>query len=138
MAGFVPNTWVARLLEATAGKTAITADTVYAGLASALPEDPYTVTLANLTEIVYTPYARVAVPAFGAATTVSPLYITTPTQFTFATPTADMAVPATFLFLADAASGTVGNVRYVWPLAEPVQQRAGEPIIVPASTLIIE
>lgn len=138
MAGFVPNGWAARLLEATAGKTAITAGTVYLGLAWTMPDDPLTATLSTISEVNTAGYARIAVPAFGAATTVAPVKITTPTAFSFAALTADMALEAPYAFLADVVSGTAGNLRYVFQLEIPILGKAGEPLTVPASTLIIE
>ena len=138
MAGFVPNAWAARLLEATAGKTAITAGTVYFGLATAVPEDPLTATLSNITEVAEGGYAREAVPAFGAASTSAPVKITTPTAFAFDPPTADWTTPALYGFITDAAAGTAGTLRYLFELEVPVLGRDGEPLSIPASTLIIE
>lgn len=139
MAGFVPNTWAARLLEATAGKTSITAGTVYLGLAMGFTvEDTLTATLATLREVTTTGYARVACPAFGAAATVPPIRITEPTAFSFPATTVDMTEEANYAFLTDVATGTAGNLRYIFALEVPVLGRAGEPLNVPASTLIIE
>ena len=138
MAGYVPNPWLARLQEALVGRTAITTATVYLGLATAVPDDPYSATLATITEVSTAGYARKVVPAFSAATLVDPVQITTPTAFTFNALTADMAVPANYAFLTDAASGTVGGLRYIFELTEPILGRTGEPISVPANTLIIE
>lgn len=138
MAGFVPNEWAARLLEATAGRTAVAAGTVYLGLAHSLPDDPLTSTLANITEVTTAGYARVAVPAFSAATTTPPVRTTTPTAFSFAAFTADMPYEANFAFLTDAASGTAGTLRYIFQLEVPVLGRTGEPLNIPASTLILE
>ena len=138
MAGFVPNAWAARLLEATAGKTAITASTLYLGLATAMPNDPLTATLANLTEVTTAGYARKQIPAFGSASTTAPIKITTPTAFSFNAFTEDQATPANWAFLTDAASGTVGTLRYIFQLEVPVLGRNGEPLNIPASTLIIE
>jgi hypothetical protein len=138
MAGYVPNAWVARLLEATTGKTAITTGTVYLGLALAVPTDPLTSTLATVTEVTTAGYARIAVPAFGSASTVYPVQITTPTAFNFAAMSADMASPANYAFLTDALTGTAGNLRYIFELIEPVLGKAAEPINIPANTLIIE
>jgi hypothetical protein len=64
--------------------------------------------------------------------------ITTPTAFSFDALTADMDVPANYAFLTEAATGTSGDIRYIFDLAEPVLGKTGEPINVPASTLIIE
>lgn len=138
MAGYVPNQWVARLLEATVGRTAITTATVYLGLATGVPEDPLTTDLTTITEVTTAGYARKAVPAFNAAALVAPMQITTPTAFSFDALTADMAVPANYAFLTDVASGAGGNLRYIFELAEPILGKTGEPINVPASTLIIE
>lgn len=138
MAGFTPNAWAARLLEATAGKTAITAGTVYLGLALEVPEDPLTATLANITEVTTAGYARIAVPAFSAATTVAPIKETTPTAFSFAATSADMTLAANWAFLTDVLAGTAGIIRYVFALEYPVLGRAGVPINIPASTLVIE
>jgi hypothetical protein len=138
MAGYVPYKWVARLLEATAGKTAITTTTTYLGLAITVPDDPLTADLSTIVEVTTAGYARIAVPAWGSATLIPPSKITTPTAFTFAGLTADMAYPANYAFLADVVSGTAGNLRYVFELETPVLGRVGEPINVPASTLIIE
>lgn len=139
MAGYVPNEWVARLLEATVGRTATSAGTVYLGLALTLPEDPLTATLATIQEVTTTGYARKAVPAFDAAVLgVTGMQVTTPTAFSFNALTADMEIPANYAFLTDAAAGTAGTIRYIFELAEPVLGKAGEPINIPASTLIIE
>ena len=143
MAGFVPNEWAARLLEATAGKTAITTSAVYLGLAVNIPTDPLTATLDTIEEVVEVVdtgigYSRVAVPAFNAATGTAPVKITTPTEFSFTAFTADQTVEANYAFLTDAASGTAGTLRYVFELEVPVLGRAGQPLNIPASTLIIE
>lgn len=138
MAGFIPNAWLARLEEATAGKTAISTGTRYLGLATSLPTDRQTATLGSISEVTTAGYARVAVPAFAAATTTAPVRITTPTTFTFAALSADMIVPANYAFLTDAASGTSGLIMYVFELSEPVLGLSGEPITVPGNTLIIE
>jgi hypothetical protein len=138
MAGFVPNAWAARLLEATAGKTAITTSTVYLGLATAVPDDPLTATLATITELTTAGYARIAVPAFSAASTTPPVKIATPTAFSFAAFSADQAIEANYAFLADVVSGTAGTLRYVFQLEVPVLGKSGVPLNIPASTLIIE
>lgn len=138
MAGFVPNAWAARLLEATAGRTGTGVGTVYLGLAHALPTDPLTSTLANITEVTTAGYARIAVPSFSAASTTPPVRITTPTAFAFAAFTADMPYEANYAFLTDALSGTSGTLRYVFQLEVPVLGRTGEPLNIPASTLTIE
>jgi hypothetical protein len=142
MAGFVPNAWAARLLEATAGRTAITAGNVYLGLAygfTAGVEDPLTATLATVREVAVAGYARVQIPTFSnAATTVPPVRLVAPTAFSFPAFTADMTEEANYAFIADVASGTAGNLRFVFTLQIPVLGRAGEPLNVPASTLIIE
>lgn len=138
MAGFVPNAWAARLVEATAGKTAITTASMYLGLASAIPEDPLTATLANITEITGGGYARKVIPAFDSATTTAPVKITTPTAFSFTAPTSDWTQAALYAFLTDAASGTAGTLRYLFELQLPVQGLTGQPISIPASTLVIE
>ena len=137
MAGYIPNAWVARLLEATAGKTAITTATVYLGLATAVPDDPLTSTLANITEVTTAGYARKVIPAFNSATT-NPNQITTPTAFSFNALTADMTIPANYAFLCDVASGTAGIIRYIWETGEPLLGITGEPINIAANSLIIE
>lgn len=138
MAGFVPNAWAARLLEATAGKTAITTGTVYLGLALTVADNPLTSTLATITEVSTAGYARIAVPAFSSATTTPPLKITTPTAFSFAAFSADQTLEAPWAFLTDVISGTAGNLRYLFQLANPVLGLAGNPLSIPASTLVIE
>lgn len=138
MAGFVPNAWAARLLEATSGRTAITSGTVYLGLARELPEDPLTAALNNIVEESTAGYARKAIPAFNAATTTPPIQETTPTAFSFNAFTADATLAANYAFLTDAASGTAGLIRYVFQLEYPVLGRSGVPINIPASTLILE
>jgi hypothetical protein len=138
MAGLVPNAWAARLLEATAGRTAITTGTVYLGLALSVPDDPLTSILSNISEVTTTGYARKAIPAFSAATTTAPVKITTPTAFSFDAFTVDQDLPAYWAFLTDAASGTAGTLRYLFNLEVPVLGRAGEPLNIPASTLVIE
>src|SRR5690349_17739770 len=114
MAGFVPYAWQARLLEATAGKTAIATGTVYLGLAFSVPEDPLSSTLSTISEVNTAGYARIAVPAWSAATLVPPVRETTPTAFSFAAFTADQAQEANWAFLADVISGTAGNLRYLF------------------------
>ena len=138
MAGYVPNEFRALLLEALAGRTAIGTATVYLGLATSIPDDPQTSTLATITEVAVAGYARVAIPAFSAASTVSPVQITTATTFSFPNITADMDVPANYAFITAAANGTASPIRYIFELPTPVLARAGEPIRVPASSLIIE
>ena len=138
MAGYTPNAWAARLLEATSGRTPITATTTYLGLATSVPEDPLTATLANITEVTTAGYARIAVPTWSAASAVAPVRQTTPTAFSFAAFTADQAVEANYAFLCDVLNGTAGILRYLFILETPVLGKAGEPLNVPASTLIIE
>lgn len=142
MAGYVPYAWRAVLLEAMAGKTGIATGSLYFGLATAVPDNPYTATLSNITEVVTAGYARKLLPAFGSATTVSPVQLTTPTAFAFNALTADMAIPANFGFLtpisSGVGSGAAGDLRYIFELAEPVLGRNGEALQVAANTLIIE
>lgn len=138
MAGFVPNPWAARLLEATVGKTAITAGNVYFGLAWSMPEDILTATLATINEVDTPGYARKQIPAFDAASLVAPIRITTPTEFAFDALTEDMTVPAGWAFITDAAAGTAGDIRYIIELETPVLGRLGVPLSIPASTLVIE
>ena len=138
MAGYMPNPWVGRMLEALVGKTAVSTGTVYLGLAWTVPDDPLTSTLANIGEVNTAGYARKAIPAFGTAVTSPIPAITTPTAFTFTAFTADMAAPAPYAFLTDAATGTAGTLRYLWELPSPIQVVANVPVNVPASTLIIE
>lgn len=138
MAGFVPNQTLARVLEALVGRTALPTATVYLGLAVGLPEDPFTATLATITEVTTAGYARKAIPAFNAASTVAPIQETTPTAFSFNALTADMTVPANYAFITDAATGTTGLIRYIFELGEPILGKTGEPINIPANTLIIE
>jgi hypothetical protein len=138
MAGLVPNDWAARLLEATVRRTAITAGNVWLGLALTVPDDPLTSTLSTITEVTTTGYARIQIPAFSAATTTAPVKVTTPTAFSFAAFTVDQDLPAYWAFLTDVASGTAGTLRYLFNLEVPVLGRAGEPLNIPASTLVIE
>jgi hypothetical protein len=138
MAGYVPNPFRAQLLEALVGKTALATATLYLGLATELPDNPMQATLVDTVEVVTPGYERVAIPAFGAATTESPVQITTPTAFTFGALDEDMLAPANYAFITDAATGTVGVIRYIFELPVPILARAGEPINVPASSLIIE
>lgn len=139
MAGFVPNEYRALLIEALAGRTAITTATVYLGLAHALPTDPTTATLATITEVTTTGYARKSVPAFpNPASTVAPVQLVHPTAFAFNVLTADMTTPAYYAFLTAASSGTASPIRYIWELATPVQGRSGEPLNIPANMLVIE
>lgn len=137
MAGYVPNEYRAVLLEALAGRTATTAVTVFLGLATAIPDDPLTSTLANITEVTTAGYVRKSIPAFSAAV-VTPPSITTPTAFNFVALTADMLIPANFAFITAASSGTASPIRYIFELPTPVLGRTGEPINIPASQLIIE
>ena len=103
-----------------------------------MPDDPLTATLSTISEVATAGYARIAVPAWAAASTVAPVRETTPTQFQFAALTADMTVEANYAFLADVLSGTAGNLRYVFQLETPILGKTGEPLVVPANTLIIE
>lgn len=138
MAGYVPNAFRALLLEALAGRTTMSSATVYLGLATAIPEDPLTATLTNITEVTTTGYARKAIPAFNAASTTPPIQITTPTAFSFTAFTADMATPAYYAFVTAAASGTASPIRYIFELPSPVLAVSGVPVNIPANALIIE
>lgn len=139
MAGYVPNAFRALLLEAAAGRTTMTVPaSKYLGLATVLPEDPLTTTLATLNEVTTAGYARIVLPAWAAASVVAPVQIANSAAFSFAALTADMTEPANYAFLCDVVSGTAGTIRYIWELAEPLLGRSGEPINIPASTLIIE
>ncbi len=140
MAGYIPNAWRATLLEVTAGKTAVSTATLYLGLATAIPEDPLSSTLSNITEVTTAGYARKQIPAFGAATTSSSgtVQITTPTQFQFDNFTADQVAPILYAFITSAASGTGAPIRYLLPLADALRPAANRPIEIPASTLILE
>lgn len=139
MAGYVPKGWIARLLEGTVGRTAISTGSVYVGLALTVPDNPADATLANIGEVTTTGYARKIIPAFNAAvTTGTNPTITTPTQFQFDAFTADMTQVAPYAFLCDVLSGTAGNIRYVWEVPGGIKAVAGVPVVIPASTLIIE
>lgn len=138
MAGYIPYVWRASLLEATTGRTAIATATVYLGLATDVPSDPLTATLANITEVTTAGYARVAVPAFSAASTTPPVQETTPTQFQFTAFTADQDVPILYAFLTSASTGTGSPIRYLFPLADPLRPAANRPIEIPANTLVLE
>ena len=138
MAGYIPNIWRAKLAEALSGRTAIATATLYLGLAIDLPEGPADSTLAGMDEVTTAGYARKQVPAFDAASVVPPIQEAVGTAFAFNPLSADMVVPASYAFLTTAASGTAGDVRYIFELAEPLLGKSGEPINVPAGTLIIE
>lgn len=137
MAGYIPNLYRATLLEVLAGRTAASTATVYLGLATSLANDPQTTTLANMVEVTTAGYARKAIPAFSAAGN-NPPQITTPTTFSFNALTADMLLPANWAFITNGSSGTGGDLRYIFDLADAVLGRNGEPINIPASSLIIE
>jgi hypothetical protein len=138
MAGYIPNAYRAVLLEALAGRTATSTATLYLGLATNVPDNPLESTLANIAEVTTAGYARKSIPAFAAASTVSPVQITVPTEFQFAAFTADQAEPANYAFITAAATGTGSPIRYIFQLTEPVRGLTGVPIVIPASTLIIE
>jgi hypothetical protein len=138
MAGYIPNVYKATLLEALAGKTATSTASLYLGLATALPDDPLTSTLANITEVATAGYARIAVGTWGSATTDKPVQIAVPAAFQFAAFSADMTQAAPYAFLTTAATGTAAPIRYIFMLAEPQLIRAGTPTVIPAGALIIE
>lgn len=132
MAGYMTNAERARTLDARF------AGTLYLGLATGLTDDPATTTLANLVEVTTAGYARKQIPAFDPASTTAPVQKVVPTAFAFNALTADMTVPANYAFITTAASGTVGEIRYIFELVAPLLGRAGEPINIPANALIIE
>lgn len=138
MAGFVPNQFLGKVLEAIAGRTSISSTTVYLGLAVSLPEDPATVTLANLIEVTTAGYARKSVPVFDPASAVAPIQTLVSSDFAFNALSEDMVDYAYYAFLTDAPSGTSGFLHYVWELPTPIQGRSGEAIKVPSNQLIIE
>ena len=138
MAGFVPNEYRVLLLEGLVGRTAISTATVYLGLALSLPTDPSTATLATISEVTTSGYARKAIPAFPAATLGPPVQMVHTTAFAFNVLTADMTTPAYFAFMTAASSGTAAPIRYIWELPGGVQGRTGEPINIPANMLVIE
>lgn len=138
MAGFVPNEFLAKVLEAIAGRTSISSTTVYLGLARELPVDPLTTTLSTLIEVTTAGYVRKSVPVFDPASTTGPIQILVSSDFSFNPLTEDMVDPALYAFLTDASSGVSGLIHYVWELPDPFQGRSGEALKVPADQLIIE
>lgn len=112
---------------------------VYVGLATSVPETNNK-TLDNITEVSTAGYERVEV--YWDAATVDnidsgPVQVYNSVDTDFPAMSEDMA-PASYAFLTDAASGTSGDILYVWELAEPISALAGKPIRIPAHGLVIE
>lgn len=111
--------------------------TKYAALVAAQPGVGDTP--ANLVEITTAGYARQpvtfgvpAVPVDGS----SDLPVTTnAAQVTFGPFTANMAVAATHIVLLDAASGTTGDIRYVWEIEEGYLGSANASLLLPANSM---
>lgn len=143
MAGYVTYDWRKALLDATTGRTAITTATLYLGLATAVPLDPRTATLSNITEVVTAGYARKVLPAFDASVltgglTSSVVQAVNPNAFSFTAFSADQVTPIPYAFITSASTGTAAPIRYLFPLVETLNPLSGTPIDVPASGLILE
>lgn len=138
MAGFVPNVWRATLLDVNSGRATVNSSSLYLGLIISIPDDPYTATLDTIIEPTTAGYVRVAIPTFDAATTVAPIQSVVSSDFQFGALTEDMVDPVNYAFMTNALAGTSGQLRYIWELATPILGKAGQPIIIPANTLILE
>lgn len=115
------------------------ARTVYVGFASEFPVDTVA-TLENVTEITTAGYTREAV-SWAGNDLAEPVQNWNETDLTFGPMEADMTVPANYAFLCTAASGTTGDLLISWDLENtpgPIQVSLGEPILVPATQLIVE
>lgn len=136
MPGFTTDASKAMLLDYLTGRAvAYTAPrNSYLGLAVAIPDSA--ITLATLAEVTTAGYARIQVT--WAAPAGSPISIADSASVTFGPVTADMDTAATYAFMTEASSGTVGTVLYLWQLLEPVLAKANKPIFVAAGALTIQ
>jgi hypothetical protein len=138
MAGTNP-TWAKNALDFLTGRAvAYTAPrSTYLCLLSAdpTPEDGSAVNMATLPEITTAGYARQQVA--WTVPSGSPM-VTKNTSLLFFGPfTADMVDAASFAALVSTASGTSGDLVYVWPIDAPLQAVTNESLQVTAGSLTL-
>lgn len=138
MAGTTP-TWAKNALDFLTGRAVAytTPRTTYLALLSAdpTPEDGSAINMSALPEITTAGYARQQVtwtaPSGNPATTKNN------TLLFFGPFTADMTDAATHAALVSTASGTTGDVIYVWPIADPLLAVTNESLQIAAGSLTL-
>lgn len=93
-------------------------------------------TIAGLTEVTTTGYARVAV-TFNAATAAYPSVASNASLIAFGPFTANMAIAAQWLALVTVPTGTAGFLLNTWTLSSPQQVSATQTIDIAAGALQI-
>lgn len=140
MAGTTTNASKQLLLDYLTGRAVplVAPRPTYLGLAFSLSTTPDESTLANISEVTTTGYARVLVP--WATPGINPVITKSSADVQFAAMTVDMAPGqmAQYAFLTDTNTGTTGTLLYVWTLTEPLQAKAGKPIFIAAGSLAIQ
>lgn len=138
MAGVTP-TWAANALDFLTGRAvAYTAPrTTYLALLTAEPEadNGTPITLSMLPEVTTAGYARQQVT--WTAPTGSPLVTSNNSLLFYGPFTAAMVDAATHAALVTVASGTSGDVIYIWPIDGALQAATNESLQIAAGALTL-
>jgi hypothetical protein len=130
--------WAGNALDFLTGRAvAITAPrTTYLALLTADPTgDTDDLDMTTLPEISTPGYARQQVT--WTAPDGSPMTTANNSLLFFGPFTADMTDPAQFAALVTTASGTTGDVIYVWPIDSPLQAATNESLQIAAGALTL-
>jgi hypothetical protein len=131
----LPNTWAGNVIDYITGRVApvYTAPRpVFMGLLTA--DAGGGDTLATISEVLDSGYARQPVSWNApAATSSSPMTSGNTALLTFGPFPSGMATAATYAFLTNAQTGTVGDLIWVWPLDQPFQAAANGSEQIPAN-----
>jgi hypothetical protein len=120
--------------DALNGITGVTASvTTYLALLTADPTG--LTTISALSEVTTSGYSRQTM-SWGSPTAAYPSVIANTNLVTF-TMSANMSLPAQWVALVTASSGTSGELKYSWTLAEPEQVLATQSVSIPAGALTI-
>jgi hypothetical protein len=137
MAGTVP-TWAGNALDFLTGRAvAYTAPrNTYLALLIADPGgDTDTIDMTTLPEITTAGYARQQV--VWTAPSGSPMTTANNALLFYGPFTADMVDAAQYAALVTTASGTTGDVIYVWPIDDPLQAATNESLQIAAGALTL-
>lgn len=114
--------------------TAVSGITTYLALLTADPTDA--VLISDLSEVTTSGYSRVSM-TWGSPSAAYPSVVSNTNLVTFGPMSANMTIPAQWLALVTAASGTSGELKYTWTMKEPQQALATQEILIAAGALTI-
>lgn len=114
--------------------TAVSGVSTYLALLTADPSG--LTTIAALSEVTTSGYTRVAM-TWGSPTAAIPSVIANTNTVVFGPMSASMTLPAQWLALVTAASGTSGELKYTWTMNSPQQVLSTQSVDFAAGALTI-